>query len=91
MALVRQASDLVPAGPGRNWPSDTAVLVELGHASRAENYWTLNDAFQGAQVFAATGSGKSSGSGRAIACTFLESNMGGLVLTAKVDERATWE
>lgn len=77
--------------PRRDWPSNTAVLLKLGEKSRQENWWTVNDAFQGTQVFGATGSGKSSGSGRAIAHQFLKANFGGLILTAKTDERATWE
>ncbi len=76
----------------RNWPSDTAALLELGEdPSRSENWWTVNHAFQGLQAFGATGSGKTSGPGRALAEAFLESNFGGLVLTAKTDERAEWE
>jgi TraM recognition site of TraD and TraG len=74
----------------RDWPINTAALLELGSKPRPENFWTVNDAFQGTQVFGATGSGKSSGSGKAIATAFLESNFGGLVLTAKNDEREEW-
>ncbi|MFD0894749.1 TraM recognition domain-containing protein [Luteolibacter ambystomatis] len=79
------------ATKARDWPSDTAVLLELGRGSRIENFWTVNDAFQGTQIFGATGSGKSSGSGKAIARAFMESNFGGLVLVAKTDERHAWE
>jgi hypothetical protein len=53
--------------------------------------WTLNDACQGTQIFGGTGSGKTSGSGAALALSFLEHGFGGLVLTAKPDERALWE
>lgn len=53
--------------------------------------WTLNDAYQGTQVFGGTGSGKTSGSGAAIASSFLHQDFGGIVLTAKPDERALWE
>lgn len=53
--------------------------------------WTLGDAFQGTQVFGGTGSGKTSGSGAALAMSFLRQGFGGLVLTAKPDERALWE
>lgn len=75
----------------RNWPRNTAVLLEFGEGNLEENWWTVNHAFQGTQVFGATGSGKSTGSGRALAKVFLESNFGGLILTAKNDERAEWE
>lgn len=74
----------------RDWPSNTAALLELGEGAKQENFWTVNHAFQGTQVFGATGSGKSSGSGKALARAFLESNFGGLVLTAKTDEREEW-
>jgi len=52
--------------------------------------WTLRDACEGTQVFGATGSGKTSGSGRAIAHAFLRNGYGGLVLTAKPDEADLW-
>lgn len=53
--------------------------------------WSNGDAFEGTLVLGATGSGKSSGSGRALALPFLRAGYGGLVLTAKPDERALWE
>ena len=77
-----------------SWPEDAEAILELGPESKnrlAENYWCLNDAFQGTQIFGGTGSGKSSGSGQAIARAFLESNLGGLVLTAKKDEVLMWQ
>ncbi len=55
------------------------------------DFWTIGDSFEGTQIFGATGSGKTSGSGQTIATTFLQAGYGGLVLTAKKDERATWE
>jgi len=53
--------------------------------------WTIGDACEGTQIFGATGSGKTSGSGKSIARSFLQSGFGGLVLTAKSDERQLWE
>ncbi len=53
--------------------------------------WTLKDAYEGTQIFGGTGSGKTSGSGAALALSFLEQGFGGVVLTAKPDERALWE
>lgn len=53
--------------------------------------WTVGDACEGTQIFGATGSGKTSGSGKAIAGAFLERGFGGLVLCAKPDERRLWE
>jgi len=80
--------------PAKDWPDDNAALLQLsadGDKVRAENFWSLSDAFQGVQVFGGTGSGKSSGSGRALARAFLKANLGGLVLTAKTGEAAEWQ
>lgn len=83
-----------PAKPGdKDWPDDDEALLELsedGTSFPPENFWCLKDAFEGVQVFGGTGSGKSSGSGQALARAFLESNLGGLVLTAKTDEVLAW-
>jgi len=84
-----------PTGaPVKNWADDNEELLAFcqhGKRSVPENFWSLNDAFQGVQVFGGTGSGKTSGSGQALARAFLETNMGGLVLTAKTDEVDTWK
>lgn len=54
--------------------------------------WRLRDACEGTVIFGGTGSGKSSGSGRAIARAFLRAGFGGLVLCAKQDdERERWK
>jgi len=53
--------------------------------------WTVRDAAAGTLVLGSTGSGKTSGSGRTIARSMLSAGFGGLVLTAKKDERALWE
>ena len=73
---VREPSDLL-ALPLLHWSHDDA--------------WTLRDAVEGTLILGATGSGKTSGSGRLIARTMLSCGFGGLVLTAKSDERALWE
>jgi hypothetical protein len=65
--------------------SDQRGLVALG-----ADPWRIKDAFEGALVFGATGSGKTSGSGRALATSFLSAGFGGLVLCAKPDEPALW-
>lgn len=52
---------------------------------------TVGQAFEGICVFGGTGSGKTSGSGRALATAMLKRGWGGLVLTAKPDERELWE
>lgn len=56
-----------------------------------QDAWSLRSACEGTVILGATGSGKSSGSGRLIAEAFLRSGAGGLVLTCKGDERAAWE
>ncbi|GGG37363.1 hypothetical protein GCM10011344_42740 [Dokdonia pacifica] len=53
--------------------------------------WTLRHAIMGTQIFGATGSGKSSGSGKTIAQAFLKNGFGGIVLCAKPNERKEWE
>ena len=81
----------------RSSKSDFALLYKIlrqplfswpGHVT---DEWTIGDATEGTQIFGATGSGKTSGSGRKIAKAFLKNGFGGLVLCAKPGERATWE
>lgn len=57
---------------------------------RGADPWTIRDACEGTAVFGAIGSGKSSGSGAALARAFLANRFGGLVLTAKIDEAQQW-
>lgn len=54
------------------------------------NSWRVGDSFQGTQIFGGTGSGKTTGSGAAIACSLLRAGFGGLVLTAKADDASRW-
>lgn len=54
------------------------------------DWWTIGDAFEGVQIFGGIGSGKSSGSGKTIAISFLENHFGGLVLCAKKGEAVDW-
>src|ERR1019366_7350407 len=53
--------------------------------------FTIADAQTGVAVFGATGSGKTSGPGQLLARAYLRAGFGGLVLCAKVDERAQWD
>lgn len=55
------------------------------------DHFTLRDAVAGVHVFGGTGSGKTSGSGRALASAYLRAGMGGLVLCAKPDEVELWQ
>lgn len=52
--------------------------------------FTLRDACQGVLVTGGIGSGKTSGSGAALAKAYLKAGMGGLVLCAKPEEVALW-
>ena len=52
--------------------------------------WTIRDAVEGVQIFGAIGSGKTSGSGAALARTYLRAGFGGLVMCAKPEERKLW-
>lgn len=70
----------------QRWPLSLALLQLSDH-----DVFTLADACEGVQTLGGTGSGKSSGSGRCFALSYLNAGMGGLVLTAKADERRTWE
>ncbi len=67
------------------------VLLYLGAEGERVNPWTVLDACEGTQIFGGTGSGKTSGSGAAIARAFLKAGFGGLVLTAKGSDRKDWE
>lgn len=74
-------------GDARDMWTPQTPLVQLS----PHDVWTLRDAYEGVQIFGGTGSGKTSGSGRAIALGFLYQGMGGLVCCAKPEERETWE
>jgi len=64
--------------PRIGW-TDHRALVNLGGDS-----WRIKDACEGTMIFGGTGSGKTSGSGRALATSFLSAGFGGLVLCAKI-------
>ncbi|MEQ8906036.1 TraM recognition domain-containing protein [Ekhidna sp.] len=67
---------------------NTSLFPWPGHSS---DKFTVRNAVEGIQIFGATGSGKSSGSAKRIARSYLEHGFGGLVLCAKPDEREVWE
>ena len=72
--------------PTRTYDLDEPLLAFSPH-----DQWRVRDALEGCQIFGATGSGKTSGSGQAIAKAFLLAHFGGLVLCAKPDECALWQ
>ncbi|VTS08044.1 hypothetical protein [Tuwongella immobilis] len=51
---------------------------------------TLRNACEGVGIFGSTGSGKTSGSGRAIADGLLRHGLGGVVLCVKPGDAAEW-
>src|SRR4051794_9473537 len=63
-------------------------LFRFGHG--LSERWTVADALEGTQVFGATGSGKSTGSGARLARAFLERGFGGLVLISKQNDLRQW-
>lgn len=78
-------SPVVPA-----WRFDRPVLTLPDTERGISHAWTVRDAFEGVQVFGGTGSGKTSGSGRALALGLLQADFGGLVLTAKPTDAEDW-
>ncbi|MCR5164919.1 MAG: type IV secretory system conjugative DNA transfer family protein [Thermoguttaceae bacterium] len=72
------------------WFSKNLCVLKEGERG-IKDYLTLGQAFEGISIFGGTGSGKTSGSGKTIAKAMLKLGMGGLVLTAKPDERELWE
>lgn len=69
----------------RTFDMDTRLL-QLSETT----YWTARHAVEGVQIFGGIGSGKTSGSGRMLALSYLKAGFGGLVLTVKPDEKQSW-
>jgi len=76
-----------PLASGPWWTPDLPLLG----FGQGDEQWFLPDALEGTFILGSTGSGKSTGSGRTMALSFLECGFGGLVLTVKPDERRAWE
>ena len=78
--------------PNNDTWDDAEPLLNFGKDNRDDNgdIWRIRDACEGVAVFGAVGSGKTSGSGAALARTFLLAGFGGLVLTVKPDEAERW-
>lgn len=85
--IPRMDSASQPPPLPESWHLETPLL-DLTNDPR--DVWRIRDACEGTQIFGATGSGKTSGSGRALAHAFLENGFGGLVLCAKNDEPEVW-
>lgn len=65
------------------------TLIDF-NADSGKTSFTVRDAVEGVQIFGGIGSGKTSGSGRMLALKYLSHGFGGLVLTAKADEKDLW-
>ena len=76
--------------PDRLEWDDSDGLINFGRADSDADIWKLRDANEGVLILGAVGSGKTSGSGAAIASALLLAGYGGLVLTAKSDEAKRW-
>jgi hypothetical protein len=96
LSLFRKSNGCLPARGSQKCPprpreSDWALNLPLVRFSeRAEDTWTLADAFQGVSIMGENGSGKTSGSGKHFARKFLQNGFGGLVLCFKIDEADLW-
>ncbi|RAJ89904.1 TraM-binding TraD/TraG-like protein [Larkinella arboricola] len=55
------------------------------------DWWRVRHAVEGVQIFGGIGSGKTTGSGKAIAHSFLRNGFGGLVLCTKPGEADLWQ
>ncbi len=65
-------------------------LIQISLGEQRYAHFTTRHAVEGIQIFGGIGSGKTSGSGKMLAKKFLENGYGGLVLTAKQDEKDLW-
>jgi hypothetical protein len=73
---------------GRVWENETQIMAIP--CEGIIDKWTIKDACQGTLILGAPGSGKTTGSGHAIASHFLTQGFGGLILTTKQGESSDW-
>lgn len=66
-------------------------LERVIYSFNNQEAFTIADACEGVQIFGGIGSGKTSGSGEAMARAFLNAGFGGLVLCAKKDVLEDWK
>jgi len=71
-------------------PAPFAFECPVLQLSQNGDCWTVRDAVEGVQIFGKPGSGKTSGSGKMLAHSLLNSKLGGLVLCVKSGEAKTW-
>ncbi len=85
MNRAKLRSALRPTTAQRTWDLDTPLL----RLSPSDSF-TVRDACQGVNILGSIGSGKTSGSGQALAGAYLRAGMGGVVLCAKPEEAELW-
>src|SRR5471030_2057703 len=66
-------------------------LDKVIYSFNGQEDFTIGNACEGVQIFGGIGSGKTSGSGEALARAFLTAGFGGLVLCAKKDVLEDWK
>lgn len=71
-------------------PTSNFTLDRVLYHFNGTEPFTIRQACEGVQIFGGIGSGKTSGSGSALAKSYLRAGFGGLVLCAKKDELDTW-
>jgi type IV secretory pathway TraG/TraD family ATPase VirD4 len=81
LSIFRKRKKLLP----KRWQQEMPIM-----ALNEQDHWTIGDACQGTQIFGSTGSGKTTGSLAAIVGGFLKAGFGGLFLTVKPDDCATY-
>lgn len=87
MAVLDEPHDGNPSDKRRASSMDIPLVC---FSDNVNDNWTLRDAVRGVQIFGGIGSGKSSGSGKTLALSYLKMGFGGIVLTGKVDETKVW-
>jgi hypothetical protein len=91
--IPRRAPARLPADPSHHrpptqpdiWSPDTPLL-QLSE----QDWYTIGHSYEGTVSLGQTGSGKSSGPGRALSLAFLRAGYGGLVTTSKPQDADDW-
>ena len=71
-------------------PKESFDLDRVLYRFNGKEDFTIRQACEGVQIFGGVGTGKTSGSGAALATSYLQAGFGGLVLCAKQTEADQW-